>query len=467
MSRLLRVLLALWRLLAGLLLAVICLAGLALTIIGTADGLVVVTARHTVLHHLTLALPPALAPPDPAAQPAGGLTGVVRDPAGRPLAGAAVIVADRRGVAYRATTDAAGRYRLDGIPAGVYRPVAAAPGYGPVADGVALPTATNLFGTLRWRPPVVVRGGQTAAADLRLDPPRRIAPTAGARLDLGEETVVEQGDPYPGRARRRLFTLTAPARDPIVLDPLSGTIKLAPPSRSATGVVYAPVEGGPYPTVVIVYPGLPETWETVSVALATDGFAVVAFTPLNFPDLTADTADLLFLTRELTEGRLTPHAAPGRQCAAGGSFSTIWTFLLLQQTDAYRCVVSLGGVSDAFLYRQDWTAGRIVPEPQFAPVPEMMAAMGTPDVAPDLFLRLSIIEHTDALPPIFIVHGSGDTLVPINQSERLAARLRAAGRPFELALYPGMEHYLDASKPDPNNQDLLARTRAFLHRYLD
>ena len=101
-----------------------------------------------------------------------------------------------------------------------------------------------------------------------------------------------------------------------------------------------------------------------------------------------------------------------------------------------------------------------------APVPEMMAAMGPPDTGADLYLRLSVIEHLDRLPPTLIVHGSGDTLVQTNQSERLAERLRANGQPHELQLYTGMEHYLDASKPDPSNADLLARTLAFFRRYL-
>jgi hypothetical protein len=457
----------LWRLGVAALLALVCLGGALLAVVHIADGAVISAVRNTVFARLAQALPPALAPLDPATQPAGGLTGLVRDRAGAPIAGAAVIAADARGVAYRATTDAAGRYRLDGVPAGVYRAVAAMPGHGPVADWLNLPTPWVQLGALRWRAPTVVRAGRAATADLQLGPPEQLAPTVGARLTFGEETVVEQGDPFPGMARRQPFTLTTPSRDPIVLDALRATVAPAPPVRAATGVIYAPAEGGPFPTILIIYPGLPETWEAVSVALATDGFTVVAFTPLNFPDFTADTSDLLFLTQELSAGRLTPHAAPGRQCTAGGSFSTLWTFLLVEQTDAYRCVLSLGGLSDAYLYREDWSAGRITPDPHLAPVPEMMAAVGTPDVGPDLYLRLSVIEHTDRLPPILIVHGSGDTIVPINQSLRLAERLQAQGKPYELKLYNGMEHYLDAARGDADTLDLLRRTLAFFHRHLD
>jgi pimeloyl-ACP methyl ester carboxylesterase len=432
-----------------------------------ADGLVATAVRNTVLHELTLRLPSWLQPPDPALQPLGALRGVITGPDGRPLADAAVIVADRRGVTYRAVTDASGAYVITDLPAGLYRVAAAHPSSGPARSWFALPTASTQLGTLRWRPPVAVREQRSTVADLALGPFVKLTPTAGARLSFGEETTVEQGPPFPGTAVRRPFTLTAPVGDRLVLDTLQGRVAFAPAERSATGVVYAPVGPGQYPTIVIIYPGLPETWEAVSVALATDGFVVVAYTPLNFPDLTVDTRDLLFLTQELRAGRLSPSAAPDRQCVAGGSFSTLWTFLLVQQTDAYRCVLSLGGLSDAFLFREDWTAGRITPDPRMAPVPQMMAALGTPDVWPDLYLYLSVVDHVQALPPTLIVHGDGDTLVPINQSVRLAERMQQAGQPYELKLYSGMEHYLDPTKADADTIDLLARSLAFFHRYLD
>ncbi|MCC6627590.1 MAG: prolyl oligopeptidase family serine peptidase [Chloroflexi bacterium] len=460
-------LLATGRVLVALSAAASLLVGLALVVVHTADGLVATTARNTVLTQLAAGLPTWLQSPDPATQPAGAVAGTVRDAAGRPLAGARVIAADARGVTYRVTADAEGRYTLAGVPAGISRVVAASTGGGPVASAIAIPTGSTQLGTLRWRPPVVVRGGATAAIDLRLDVPRRSGPTVGAHLTFGDETVVEQGPPYPGAARRRPFTLTTPPADPIVLDAMAGRLARAPVERTATGVIYAPPAGGPYPAILINYPGLPETWETVSVAIASGGFVVVAFTPLNFPDLTADVADLLYLTTQLNSGHLSPLAMPGRLCVAGGSFSTLWTFLLIQQTDAYRCVLSLGGISDAFLYREDWSAGRITPDPAMAPVPQMMAALGTPDTSPDLYLWLSVIEHTAALPPTLIVHGSGDTLVPINQSERLGARLQAEGRPHELLLYHGMAHYLDPTRSDDATRDLLVRTLDFFHRYLD
>lgn len=413
----------------------------------TADGLIVVTARHTLQQALIERLPSLFRPRQPDDARRGRLIGQVVDPHGQPISGAMVIVADRFGRAYRATTGADGGYQIDRLPAGPYRPVAAAPGFGPVADLITVPTPWPQIGTLRWRPTVGIAAEAISRADLRLTPPRRLLPTPGARLEFEPEVVIESGGAFPARAHRQGF-------------------RFVTERRVTHGVIYAPETGGPYPSVLIIYPGLPETWENVSVPLAAGGFTIVAFTPLNFPDLEADTTDLLALTEALDQGRLSRHAAPGRQCAAGGSFSTIWTFLLLQETNAYRCALTLGGIGDAYLYYADYTAGRITPNPQFAPVPQMMTAMGWPDLAPDLFLRLTAVEHLTSLPPLLIIHGSGDSIVLTNQSQALADRLQALGRPVELRLYDGMEHYLAASHADADTTDLLERTLAFFKKYL-
>ncbi|WP_326950561.1 alpha/beta hydrolase fold domain-containing protein [Amycolatopsis sp. NBC_01307] len=47
--------------------------------------------------------------------------------------------------------------------------------------------------------------------------------------------------------------------------------------------------------------------------------------------------------------------------------------------------------------------------------------------------------HRNA-PPILLMHGDADDLVPPAQSERLASALRAAGAPVELDLVPGARH---------------------------
>ena len=55
--------------------------------------------------------------------------------------------------------------------------------------------------------------------------------------------------------------------------------------------------------------------------------------------------------------------------------------------------------------------------------------------------ELSPIYHvTPGLPPIFIVHGAADTLVPLDQSERFVERAQTEGNEVQLEVRPGKKH---------------------------
>jgi acetyl esterase/lipase len=55
--------------------------------------------------------------------------------------------------------------------------------------------------------------------------------------------------------------------------------------------------------------------------------------------------------------------------------------------------------------------------------------------------EMSPIYHiTTNLPPVLIIHGDADTLVPLDQSERFAARAREAGRIAQIEVRPGKKH---------------------------
>jgi acetyl esterase/lipase len=55
--------------------------------------------------------------------------------------------------------------------------------------------------------------------------------------------------------------------------------------------------------------------------------------------------------------------------------------------------------------------------------------------------EVSPIYHIHSnLPPVLIVHGDADTLVPLEQSEWFVARARAAGREVKLVVRPGKKH---------------------------
>ena len=54
-------------------------------------------------------------------------------------------------------------------------------------------------------------------------------------------------------------------------------------------------------------------------------------------------------------------------------------------------------------------------------------------------------------PPTFLVHGASDPLVPVSQSEELAAALTRAGVPNRLVVIPGAGHDLDFPIKTPRN----------------
>ena len=64
-----------------------------------------------------------------------------------------------------------------------------------------------------------------------------------------------------------------------------------------------------------------------------------------------------------------------------------------------------------------------------------------PAVWKEIGREMSPIYHVTAnLPPVLIVHGGADTLVPLEQSEWFVARARATGCKVELIVRPGKKH---------------------------
>ena len=69
--------------------------------------------------------------------------------------------------------------------------------------------------------------------------------------------------------------------------------------------------------------------------------------------------------------------------------------------------------------------------------------LGAPAASvPDLARQASPVSHASAAaPPILLMHGAADDLVPPAQSIRLAEALTAAGATVELELVPGATHF--------------------------
>jgi dipeptidyl aminopeptidase/acylaminoacyl peptidase len=58
------------------------------------------------------------------------------------------------------------------------------------------------------------------------------------------------------------------------------------------------------------------------------------------------------------------------------------------------------------------------------------------------------------LPPLCIIHGTGDMVIPCEQSEQLANALQAEGQPYELHIYRDTGHYPGIHDPDPGTEDM-------------
>ena len=90
----------------------------------------------------------------------------------------------------------------------------------------------------------------------------------------------------------------------------------------------------------------------------------------------------------------------------------------------------------------------------------------------DAWRQASPALHASAdAPPFLIVHGENDKLVPIAQSERLAAALKKAGTSVELLRVKNAGHGLRADKPtdppaEPDSKTLQATILAFFDKCL-
>ncbi|HWQ36172.1 MAG TPA: dienelactone hydrolase family protein [Blastocatellia bacterium] len=68
----------------------------------------------------------------------------------------------------------------------------------------------------------------------------------------------------------------------------------------------------------------------------------------------------------------------------------------------------------------------------------------------------------ERLPPVLILHGADDSLIPVDEAYRIEREVRALKTPYEIKIYPSQGHGLTGQAAD----DALNRTADFLGRYL-
>lgn len=371
----------------------------------------------------------------------GSIAGTVEDEKGLPLGGATVLVASPLGDVYSAESGPDGRYLLDGVPPGRYVPVA-----GRRAYDDALPQ-TCVAG-LCWKDAVSVRPGRQARGpDLALKPLNPLEITLNDSLVVSATTEVESTAPLPGKARRTHFSF----------------------ERAGLRVndcwLYEPVGGGDsLPTLLLVLPGPVMGWEIIPVPFANQGFSVVACYPLRGTDIDADAADLLTALEYVRQGRVPSAADTGRLGLIAASFTSLHAYRLLALTGEVDVALLLGGMSDGFAFRHDIEAGTAHAREPFDLI---IIALGLPNSSPELYYKYSAMYHLEGLPPLCILHGIDDELVPFNQSVMLAEELEQRGMAYEFYSYEGLKHYFSTSADNATTQQMFRDSLDCLRRGLN
>jgi dipeptidyl aminopeptidase/acylaminoacyl peptidase len=133
-------------------------------------------------------------------------------------------------------------------------------------------------------------------------------------------------------------------------------------------------------------------------------------------------------------------ADPRRICIVGASYGGYAALAGAAFTpDLYACAASINGVTDlpALMREQvhiyDWTLS--------TSLSEWKARIGAPN-DPNLAAKSPINSVKSITIPVLIVYGTGDSVVPNEQSERMARALRAAGKSVTTTTLQGEDHWL-------------------------
>jgi dipeptidyl aminopeptidase/acylaminoacyl peptidase len=150
---------------------------------------------------------------------------------------------------------------------------------------------------------------------------------------------------------------------------------------------------------------------------------------------------------------------PKRVCIVGASYGGYAALAgATLQSGVYRCAVSVAGVSD--LRRMVTYSGA---RGGGATQRYWNRFIGAETRNDEVMAQYSPAIHADrASAPILLIHGKDDTVVPLDQSQRMADALRKAGKAHELVVQKGADHWL--SRGDTRLETLTA-TMAFVEKH--
>lgn len=370
----------------------------------------------------------------------GSITGRVLA-VGQPLPNATVLVAERSGKPHVAQTDADGVYLIEDVPPGQYVPAAIAPGFAETA-------AEDVLGIPRL---VTVHSQEVATAPtLNLVPyvpqplPKPLLPT----VNLVQTSVYTSTAPYPEGARAEVFVYRFEHNVEEI-----DTLRL-----------YLPIDRDPeesLPILFMIYPTHVDAWETVSVAFASQGYGVVAISPIaaRQTNVDAHAQDARVALVLAQEGTLHPQLQNDPAIVLGGSFSSAVLNRMLRNTrDRVAGWVTVGGISNAFESTEGFYEGTIqIPVGYELAIP----ALGLPNLYPLNFLRYSPEYAASELPPTLIIHTDADLIIPIEHAYEMEAALLKANVPVEVFYYEDVSHYLQI------DENLTDASKEMFERILD
>ncbi|MCR5877108.1 prolyl oligopeptidase family serine peptidase [Phenylobacterium sp. J367] len=130
---------------------------------------------------------------------------------------------------------------------------------------------------------------------------------------------------------------------------------------------------------------------------------------------------------------------PKRVCIVGASYGGYAALAgPIFDRGVYRCAASVAGVSD--LKKQISFSRERGGSATFR---YWTRFMGAEDLGDPVLAAYSPALHADkADAPILLVHGRDDTVVPLDQSRTMAEALAKAGKPHELVVQAGEDHWL-------------------------
>lgn len=119
----------------------------------------------------------------------------------------------------------------------------------------------------------------------------------------------------------------------------------------------------------------------------------------------------------------------------GGSYGGFMTMALITRSPRFAAAVSMYGISNLASYFGEGTWG-------FTYGDQAMARL-YPWNAKDFYVEHSPVFAADKVhTPLLLLHGTGDTNVPVGESEQMFTALKLLGREVELVRFPGEDHGL-------------------------